>query len=102
MFKRRAYRFTPLILSSGPDTRPGIRTWGQVQESMQLLDFIRDYESLGVKFDYYAFSFVDLRYPGNTMVGTATGLTLDDDTLASAEDDISSHALQQGQGGGAR
>jgi hypothetical protein len=69
---------------------------------MQLLDFLRDYENLAVKFDYYAFSFVDYRHPGFTMVGTQTGLTLDDETLASAEDDISSHALQQGLGGGAR
>ena len=102
LYKRRAYRFTPLVVSGGPDTKVGIRSWGQVQESMQLIDFLRDYENLAVKFDYYAFSFVDYRHPGFTMVGTQTGLTLDDEILASAEDDISSHALQQGLGGGAR
>jgi len=56
-----------------------------------------------VKFDYYAFSFINLRYPDQTIMGTPTsGLTIDDETLSSADDDVSSHALQQGLGGGAR
>ena len=102
-FKRRAYRYTPLIVSSGPDMKLGLRSWGELlNEPMPQLDFLRDYESLAVKFDYYAFSFPDFRYPGQTMAGTPKEATFDDDTLASAEDDISSHALQQGSGGGAR
>jgi len=101
-YKRRAYRFTPLIVSSGPDLKVGIRQWGQVQEHLNQLDFERDFGSLAVKLDFYAFANTDLRYPGYTVADTTTGMSLDDDYLASAEDDISSHALQQGQGGGAR
>jgi prepilin-type N-terminal cleavage/methylation domain-containing protein len=102
MFRRRAFRYTPLVVSGGPDLKVGLRMWGQVQEQQNRLDFERDYGNLAVKFDFYAFSFTDLRASGNTVAGTPVGLPLDDDTLASAEDDISSHALQQGQGGGAR
>lgn len=101
-FKRRAYRFTPLIVSGGPDKQIGIRQWGQVTEHLSQIDFERDFGSLAVKLDVYAFANSDLRYPAYTVADTPAGVTLPDEYVASSEDDISSHALQQGQGGGAR
>lgn len=99
-FRRRAFRYSPLIVSGGEDLRVGIRSWGDVTEQQGMLEFLRDYESLAIRFDYYAFSYNDLRYPSNYVVGIPANVALDDDTLASAEDDISSHALSQGLGGG--
>lgn len=102
MFRRRAFRYTPLIISGGEDQKIGIRQFGDVTESIGMLEFLRDYECLGIKYDYYAFSYNDLRYTTNNVAGITSGVPLDDDTLASAEDDISSHALAQGLGGGAK
>lgn len=109
---RRAFRFTPLIISGGPDMKPGIRMWQQITETAEPntiwpsypLEFIRDFESLAVKFDYNAIADTSLRYSNRNILGfTQTDMQgVDEETLASAEDDISSHALQQGQGGGAR
>jgi len=65
-------------------------------------EFLRDYENLAVKFDYYAFSYNDLRYSANTVTGIPSSIPLSDDLLSSAEDDISSHAMSQGLGGGAK
>lgn len=101
-FRRRAFRYTPLIISGGEDLRVGIRSWSDVTEQIGMLEFLRDYECLGVKFDYYAFSYTDLRYSSNNVAGIPTSVVLDDDMLASAEDDISSHALAQGLGGGVK
>ncbi len=101
-FMRRAYRYTPLIVSGGPDVTVGIRSWGQVTEQQKRLEFERDYGNLAVKFDFYCFSYPDLRAQARNVAGTPIGDTLSDELLASAQDDISSHALQQGQGGGAR
>jgi prepilin-type N-terminal cleavage/methylation domain-containing protein len=101
-FTRRAYRSTPLIVSGGPDMKVGIRMWGQVQEHLDRLSFERDYGNLAVKLDFYAFANTAYRSSAYTVADTPVGASFDDDFMASSEDDISSHALQQGQGGGAR
>lgn len=101
-FRRRAYRYTPLVISGGPDLRVGIRTYGDITEQITYPEFLRDYENLAVKYDYYAFSYNDLRYPANTVIGMPSGMPLGDDLLSSAEDDISSHGMSQGLGGGAK
>ena len=101
-FRRRAFRYTPLVISGGPDLRVGIRTYGDITEQLTMPEFLRDYENLAVKFDYYAFSYNDLRYSANTVTGIPSNIPLSDDLLSSAEDDISSHAMSQGLGGGAK
>ncbi len=108
---RRAYRFTPLIVSGGPDLKLGMRMWDPIKETTEALkwpnyplELIRDFENLGIKFDYYSIADTSLNYSNRNILGFTQGdlSKFDDETLSSADDDISSHALQQGLGGGAR
>jgi len=131
---RRAFRFTPLIVSSGPDMKIGTRLWGQNQSLSEEYDsnwndptndkgnlicpveFIRDIENMGVTLDFYSMADQTLKpsvlnfnparkingFTLNQITEAAREEIIIEEIQSTSQDDISSHALQQGLGGGAR